>query len=50
MCGGLGLVIAAVLFFGWRNSDKQWQKVLAWIAGIWGGLSLVGYLLILANL
>ena len=46
MCGGVGLVIAAIMFFGWRNSTKQRQRVIAWIAGIWAAVSIVFYIFI----
>ena len=43
LCGGLGLVIAAIVFLGWRNSTKQWQRIFSWIAGIWAGVSIIVY-------
>jgi hypothetical protein len=46
MLGGLGLVIAAIVFFVWRKSTKQWQRVVAWIAAIWGIISI--FIIILA--
>jgi hypothetical protein len=33
-CGGLGFVIGLIVYFGWRNSEKQWQKVIAQICGV----------------
>jgi hypothetical protein len=44
VCGGLGLVIAAALFFGWRRSEAKWKRIIAWIAGVWGGISIAFYL------
>jgi len=41
MLGGLGLVIAAIVFFVWRKSTKQWQRVVAWIAAIWAIVSIL---------
>lgn len=49
MLGGCGLVIAAAAFFGWRNSEKQWQRVGAWIRAIWGGVSILIILLALSS-
>lgn len=46
MCGGLGFVIAAILFFGWRKSTRQWQRAIAWIAGIWAVISILYYIYI----
>lgn len=43
MCGGLGFVIGLIVFFGWRNSEKQWQKVIAYICGIWMAVSALFY-------
>lgn len=44
LCGGLGIVIAGILFFGWRKSHVRWKRVVAWIAGVWGGISIAFYL------
>jgi hypothetical protein len=41
LCGGLGLVIASVLFFRWRSSETKWKRTVAVIAGAWAGLSVV---------
>ncbi len=46
LCGGLGFVVAAILFFGWRNSEQEWKRIIALIAGIWAGISILVYLLI----
>lgn len=49
MCRDPGLVIAALMFSGWRNSEKPWQRILVWIAGIWGGISLLFYFLLIVS-
>ena len=50
MLGGLGIIIAVIAFFGWRKSTKQWQRVIAWIAGVWVLISILFYILIFASM
>ena len=46
LCGGLGIVIAIILFSSWYESEQNWKRVIAWVAGIWAGISILVYLLI----
>lgn len=39
-----GTVNCRCALLGWRKSNQQWKRVLAWIAGIWGGVSILFYL------
>lgn len=43
MLGGFGLVVAIVLFLIWKSSTKQWQRVVAWLAGGWAAISILFY-------
>jgi len=42
--GGVGLVIAAIVFFAWRKSTKGWQRTVAWIAAAWAVVSILFYI------
>jgi predicted cobalt transporter CbtA len=44
MLGGIGLIIAIAVFFSWRKSAKNWQRVLAWIAAAWAMVSMLFYI------
>ena len=49
MLGGVGIVLAAIAFFSWRKSAKSWQRIVAWTAAVWAGISLVIILIGLAG-
>lgn len=49
MCGGLGFVIGLIVYFGWRNSERRWQRTIATICAVWMLLSLLGYCAIFAG-
>ena len=46
MLGGIGLIIAALLLFGWRRDAIHWKRIIAWIAGIWAGVSILFYIFV----
>lgn len=35
-----GILVGGIFFYFWRNSPKQWQKVIAYIAGLLAVFSL----------
>jgi formate-dependent nitrite reductase membrane component NrfD len=41
MLGGLGIVLAVIIFFVWRKSAKSWQRTIAWLGLIWVIVSFV---------
>lgn len=48
--GVLGILLGVILFLIWRKSTKAWQRVLAWIAGIWAGISMLIYIIVYFSL
>jgi predicted membrane-bound mannosyltransferase len=49
MCGGIGFVIGLIIFFGWKNSEKDWQRGFAWFCAFWMAVSVLGYCVILTS-
>lgn len=48
--GGLGIVIGLLAFLFWHKSIKGWQKVIAWIGGIWAAISIVFYSIAISSI
>jgi hypothetical protein len=49
MLGGVGIVLALILFFFWRKSGTSWKKTIAWIGLIWAGISFLFIVFVAMN-